>query len=81
MKRAKTNCRKLYRNSIDKIFVIDDETYVMCDPLNIPGTKFFHYIDKEKVENKDRFKAKEKFAKNFLSRRLSMNVEMCPNLI
>jgi hypothetical protein len=38
----------------------------MCDPLNIPRTKFFHYINKEKVENKARFKPKEKFAKKFL---------------
>jgi hypothetical protein len=38
----------------------------MCDPLNILGTKFFHYINKENVENKARFKPKEKFAKKFL---------------
>ena len=41
LKRAKTNCRKLYRQSIGKKFIIDDESYIMADPKNIPGQKYF----------------------------------------
>lgn len=66
MKRVKTNCRKLYRNSIGRILVLDDETYVMADPKNIPGNKFYHFVDKSKVKDKVRFRPKEKFPKKYL---------------
>ncbi len=34
LKRAKTNCRELYRNFLGKVLILDDETYVMSDPKN-----------------------------------------------
>jgi hypothetical protein len=66
LKRTKTNCRKLYRSSIHKTLILDDETYVMCDPKNIPGDKFYHFVNKEEIDDKIRFKPKEKFPKKFL---------------
>ena len=66
MKRAKTNCRKLYRQSIGKKFVIDDESYIMADPKNIPGQKYFNFVNKSEVPNDVRYKPKEKFPKKFL---------------
>ncbi len=65
-KRAKTDCRKLFRNSLGKVLILDDETYVMSDPKNIPGNKFFHYFDKGIVDDNARFKPKEKFPKKYL---------------
>lgn len=65
-RRAKTNCRKVYRKSVNKVLVMDDETYVMFDPKNTPGSKWFHFIDKSSVDDSLRFKSKEKFPKRFL---------------
>ena len=65
-KRAKTNCRKVYQKSIKKVLVMDDETYVMFDPKNIPGPKWYHFIDKSSVDDSLRFKSKEKFPKRYL---------------
>lgn len=66
MKRAKTGCRKLYRQSVGKKFVIDGESYVMADPKNIPGQKYFNFVHKSEVPNDVRHKPKEKFPKKFL---------------
>jgi hypothetical protein len=65
-KRAKTYCRELYMKSFRKTLIIDDETYVMVDPENIPGQKYFNFIDKSSVSDKLRFKCKEKFPKKYL---------------
>ena len=39
LKRAKTNSGKVYRKSINKVLIIDDESYVMCDPKKRSGPK------------------------------------------
>ena len=62
-KRAKTNCRKVYRDSLHKQLIIDDETYVECDPEDISCQKFYNFIDKSQVPDKVRFKRKQNFAK------------------
>jgi hypothetical protein len=45
-KRAKTNCRKIYRNKLSskpgKILVIDDETYLSIDPTQLTGKGHYH---------------------------------------
>jgi transposase len=64
-RRAKKNCRKIYRNSIHKIFIID-ETYVTADPANTNRQKFYNFININSVEDNTRFKPKEKFPKRFL---------------
>lgn len=66
LKRAKTNCRKTYESSLNKILILDDESYVMCDPKNTPGPKYFNFIDKSSVPDAMRFKTKEKFPKRYL---------------
>ena len=66
LKRAKTNCRKTYENSLNKILIFDDESYVMCDPKNTPGPKYYNFIDKSSVPDAMRFKTKEKFPKRYL---------------
>ena len=45
-RRAKTNCRKIYRNILlqntEKFLLIDDEVYIPMDPRHVPGRKFYH---------------------------------------
>ena len=60
-RRAKTNARKVSEILPNKILIMDDETYVPIDPSNIPGSKFFNFIDKEQVPIKHQIKTKEKF--------------------
>ncbi|KAF2879227.1 hypothetical protein ILUMI_26941 [Ignelater luminosus] len=45
-KTAKKLCRKLYESKPNKIRILDDESYIMCDPENIPGQKYYNYTDK-----------------------------------
>jgi len=66
LKRAKTNSRKVYRKALNKILVIDDETYVTCDPRETGGQRFYNFIDKNKVPDNLRFKPNSKFPKRFL---------------
>lgn len=63
---AKTNARIVYRMANDKWFIMDDETYVMCDPKDTGVPKSYHYRDKNEVPDCVRFKTKTKFPKRFL---------------
>lgn len=69
-KRAKTNCRKIYEKLLKqtppKLIVMDDETYCTVDPESINGIKFYSCKDKNKIPDKYKFKAKEKFPKKYL---------------
>ncbi|OXA40221.1 hypothetical protein Fcan01_24870 [Folsomia candida] len=64
--RAKTGCRKIYKKSLSKVLVIDDETYVTIDPDDIPGRKFFHATSPEDVKYEDKVQPKAKFPKKIL---------------
>lgn len=64
--RAKRNCRKIYRQSINRVLVIDDETYVKADPRANYGRKHFHYINKNEVPNQIRYQSVEKYPKKYL---------------
>lgn len=66
IKLSKTNARKVYRMASRKRFIIDDETYVTCDPRDTGLPKSYHYKDKTKVPDEVRFKTKTKFPKRFL---------------
>jgi len=48
-RRAKTNSRKLYRKTIGKVLIIDDETYVTCDPKSTGGNRYYSYKDIDEV--------------------------------
>ena len=65
-KRAKTNCRKIYRKSIRKVLVLDDETYVKSDPKANYGNRYYHCKDKQKVPDSVRFTGVEKFGEKFM---------------
>lgn len=68
--RAKTGCRKIYRNLLLKnkgsVIVMDNETYVPLDPEQIPGAKFYHEHPDKPIAEKYKVKSKEKFPKKFL---------------
>lgn len=64
--RAKTGCRKIYKKSLNKVLVIDDETYVHLDPSDVPGRKFYHATNPKDVKYEDKIKPKAKFPKKIL---------------
>jgi len=64
--RAGTGLRKVYRKQLEKILVIDDETYVILDPSEQPGRKFVHAVDHSEVDFSHKFKGVTKFPKKFL---------------
>ena len=64
--RAKTNCRKIYRRSIGKILVLDDETYVKVEPKANYGNKYFHFKDEKEVPIDIRTLPNEKYPTKYL---------------
>ena len=64
--RAKSGCRRVYRKQLSKVLVIDDETYVMWDPKDTPGKKYFHASKPQAVSYRHRVKPKAKFPKKIL---------------
>ena len=65
-RRAKTNCRKVYRLSIGKVLILDDETYVKRDPKAKYGQQYYHTNDDRNVPNSVKFTPQEKFGSKFL---------------
>jgi transposase len=57
---------KLYNKILRKIVVIDDESYVLQDPEETPGRKFFHAKDPAEVKTEEKIKCTSKFPKKFL---------------
>lgn len=70
MQRAKTGCRKIYRNHLlsngPKILLMDDETYVAEDPEQIPGVQYYHCRSKDDIPDPNRFKRRTKFYKKYM---------------
>lgn len=64
--RSKKNCTKIYKKCLKKVLVIDDETYVHHDPMDVPGRKFFHCVNSKEVTFEQMFKKKAKFLKKYL---------------
>ena len=65
-KRAKTNCRKIYRRSIGKVLILDDESYVKCDPKANFGHKYYHFSNEKEVPIDTKTLPNEKFPKKYL---------------
>jgi hypothetical protein len=66
-KRAKTGCRKIYRNHArEKVIIMDDESYVFADPSEAPGKKYYHAKQRGKVPIAHKFKPKTKFSTKYL---------------
>jgi hypothetical protein len=68
--RAKSACRKIYRNQLlsdePKVLIIDDETYVPMARDQVPGPEYYQCRTRESVSDANRFKPQEKFCKKFL---------------
>jgi len=66
-KRAKKGCMKLYEKLHDDVvLIIDDETYVQQDNEQVNIKQYYRAKNKNDVNDKYRFKAKQKFPKKFL---------------
>ena len=48
------------------VLIIDDETYVQQDSKQVNTKQYYRAKNKNDVEDKYRFKAKQKFSKKFL---------------
>lgn len=72
--RAKRGCQFVYKKSLEKVMVIDDETYVPWDPQDVPGRKFFHAQDPKEVPYNEKVKPKPKFFKKCLCGRRWMKM-------
>lgn len=65
--RVKRGCRKIYRNyARNRVIIMDDETYVPIDPSQIPSKEYYHATTRTNVEDKFRYKTKEKFLQKYL---------------
>ena len=64
--KAKTNCRKIYRRSIGKVLILDDETYVKSYPKANYGHKYYHFMNEREVPIDIKTLPTEKFAKKYL---------------
>ena len=62
-RRAKTNCRKICEQSYKRILIIDDETYMKCEPSQNSSNDFFTYRDIETVPDSVRFKTNRELHK------------------
>ncbi|KAF2881984.1 hypothetical protein ILUMI_24187 [Ignelater luminosus] len=51
---------------VEKIFIVDDETYCAINPNDVPGRKYYHCTSSEDVLPEKKFKPKKKFFKKFL---------------
>ena len=53
----------MYKKTLHKILIIDDETYLPWDPQDVPGKKFFHATDHKEVMYSEKVPPKAKFFK------------------
>ena len=69
-KRAKSNAWKLYKRLIApadrKIVVMDDETYVLLDPHQAPGNRYYNEAEDHPLDIDQKLRPKEKFPAKFL---------------
>ena len=64
---AKSGCRFVYKKTLHKILIIDNETYLPWDPQDAPGKKFFHATDPKEVMYSEKAQPKAKFFKKILT--------------
>jgi len=66
-KRSKSGCRKIYTDlSKNKVIILDDETYVPLEPTQVPGRSFYSAKNKDEIDDKHKFKHKQKFPEKYL---------------
>lgn len=66
MERVQSGAPYVARNYATKILLIDDETYVPADPLEVPDRKFYHNANPVEVRYNDKFRQKSKCFKKYL---------------
>jgi len=64
--RSKKSTRKIYKKCLIKVLVVDDETYMILDPREAPGRKFFHSTGAKGIKFDHKLKCKSKFLKEIL---------------
>ncbi|KAF2902819.1 hypothetical protein ILUMI_03367 [Ignelater luminosus] len=65
-RRAKTGLRKIYKKTLRKTFVIDDETYVVLEPEGQPERKYVISKNHDELPFQFKFKRIKKFRKKYL---------------
>ncbi|KAF2885528.1 hypothetical protein ILUMI_20678 [Ignelater luminosus] len=65
-RRAKTGLRKIYKKTLRKPLVIDDETYVVLEPEGQPGRKYVHSKNHDELSFQFKFKRITKFPNIYL---------------
>lgn len=64
--RAKSGCRSILYMARGKEILMDDETYVTNDSSEVHGKEYYHATNINNIENRYKFKHKQKFPKRFL---------------
>lgn len=64
--RAKRGCGTILYLARNKKILMDDETYVVDDPAEMPGKEFYHATSINNVDQVHKFKRKQKFPRKFL---------------
>jgi hypothetical protein len=64
--RAKTGARHVYKKSLEKTMIIDDESYFPFDPSDVPGKKYYHAKTIGEPKYEDRIKPVTKFPKRHM---------------
>ncbi|KAF2898211.1 hypothetical protein ILUMI_07965 [Ignelater luminosus] len=62
-RRAKTGLRKIYKKTLKKTLVIDDETYVVLEPKGQPKRKYVHLKNHDELPFQFQFKRITKYKK------------------
>lgn len=64
--RVKTGARHVYKKTLEKILIIDDESYSPFDTFDVPGNKFYHSTGPGEVGYDHQFKPVTKFLKRHM---------------
>src|ERR1700761_2176120 len=56
----------VYKKVLKKTLVIDDETYVPADHLDVPGRKFYHATNPKELNYNEKVKPKAKYVTKYL---------------
>lgn len=64
--RAKRGCRRVYEKTLKKVLIIDDETYVPVDPMDVPEKQYYHANNRDAVDYSQKIIPKAKFFNKYL---------------
>jgi hypothetical protein len=64
--RSQVNCGIILKKAEEKMFIMDDESYVPFDPKQVKGPKFYHCKSKKDAPHHIKYKRKEKYAEKVM---------------